>query len=75
MVSAIEYGSWPLEQPADQMRTRAPLLAASSSGGSTLRLEVLEVMRLAKEAGHVGGQRRQHLLALVEPSELATSAQ
>ena len=44
-VSAIEYGSSPVEQPADQSRTRPPRWARSISGGST------RVLRLSKWCG------------------------
>ena len=43
---------------------RARRVAAAAA--ATLVLQVLEVVRLAEEAGDVGGQRRQHLLALVD---------
>ena len=62
-VMAMEKGSWPLEHPADQMRTFSPDRARS------MRLvaipeSVLEMVTLSEEGGYVGGQCRDHVASL-----------
>ena len=50
---AIEYASWPVEQPGTQTRIGGPSVLPLTIAGKTSPLEILEHLRIAEEAGDV----------------------
>ena len=62
---AIEYASWPVEQPGTQTRIGWPVGLAVDDRGEDLTLEILEHLRIAEEAGHVDEDVAVQRLGLV----------
>ena len=65
-VMAIEYGSWPIEQPAlpeSRKRRGPPCSAQALDPRKDAVAEEVEVVRLAEEIGLVGRQAIDHHLA------------
>jgi hypothetical protein len=64
-VKAIEYGSWPSEQPADQIRTRAARLGPGHKARQHFVTQMLKMMVFTEEAGEIGGEKAEHFPPLV----------